>query len=228
MTPRILTVLVLALLLSPVGTSTADPERIGLSSDGTTFGTELPQPLFSPSVDWVPGDSRDAMLYVRNQGGSAAVLTVDILGRRPSELLDSGDLSITASVPGGTSYTPVEDADEHRLIGPDVIADGAVVPVTLRVAFDPASPGTTRLISSDLDFRVTLRQAGDAERSGSGTPGDGPVTAGGSGHGDLSGLLPDTGAQRLTLYAAVAMLLLATGGFLIARRRNDNQGASHG
>jgi len=198
-------VLLMVVVVTPVSSGAADAEPIGLSTDGSAFSPGLDRPLFDPSVTWVPGDARASTFHVRNQGGSAARMTIDVLAGQPSELLDSGDLVVTVSSSDGQSLLEEQD-----------VAAGEIVPVTVRVAYSSSSTNTTQLLVNDLDLRVTLTQAAAPVDLRS-------IATTGSGHGGL----PATGAPTVVVPALLAVLCLATGAVLIARR-HDNEGASHG
>ncbi|MEV7396590.1 LPXTG cell wall anchor domain-containing protein [Aeromicrobium sp. NPDC092404] len=200
----------LVLVVAPPA-SAAD--EIGLSRDGVTFAPSLGGPLFDPAFLWVPSDVESETFYVRNQGGTTARLTVDILGEEVSALMDSGDLDVTATS-GGTSTT-VSDKDEHRLLTIPGVEANEIVPVTITVAFDAASTNETQLLSSDLNFRINLRQTS-------------AVVGDGEDDNDDNGLLPDTGAQAPLWLAALAAIGIGSGAALISRRRTQPEGASHG
>lgn len=188
-------------------------DEIGLSRNGVTFSSSLSGSLFDPTFVWVPGDVESETFYVRNQGDATARLTVDILGKQVSDLLASGDLHVTAT--SGSKTTTVSNAAEHRLLTiPDVEVD-QIVPITVTVTFDEASTNETQLLSSDLTFRINLKQTSAV--LGEGLEDD-----------DDDGLLPDTGAQTPLWLAALAAICIGSGAALISRRRTHTEGASHG
>lgn len=210
----------IAVLFAVVTTmfSTAAPaaaaEELGISSDGVTFTPTFHGPLFDSAIRWVPGDSRDATFYVRNQGGATARMSVDILGDHVGDLLGSGDLTIMASAGGETGSTT--DGEERRLITLPGVAADEIVPVTISVDFDFSAPNDTQLRSSDLNFRINLSQT-------SAVLGEGAEAA-----EDDDGLLPDTGARSPLWLAALAAICIGSGAALISRRRTHTEGASHG
>ena len=205
--------LLLAFGLVLVGAPPASAaDEIGLSRNGVTFSASLSDSLFDPAFIWVPGDIESETFYVRNQGDATARLTMDILGEQVSDLIASGDLRVTAA--GGGNETTVSDAAEHRLLTiPNVEVD-QIVPITVTVAFDEASTNETQLLSSDLTFRINLKQT-------SAVLGEGAEE-------DDDGLLPDTGAQAPLWLAALAAIGIGSGAALISRRRTHTEGASHG
>jgi LPXTG-motif cell wall-anchored protein len=210
---KLLLSLLLAFGLVLVGVPPASAaDEIGLSRDGVTFSSSLSGSLFDPAFTWVPGDVESETFYVRNQGDATARLTVDILGEQVSDLIASGDLHVTAS--SGSHSRTVSDGAEHRLLAiPDVNAD-EIVPITITVAFDDASTNETQLLSSDLKFRINLKQTSAVLGEGA--------------EDDDDGLLPDTGAQSPLWLAALAAIFIGSGAALISRRRTHTEGASHG
>jgi LPXTG-motif cell wall-anchored protein len=201
------TVMALGVVLLAGPASAAD--EIGLSRNGVTFTSSLNGSLFDPAFTWVPGDVESETFYVRNQGGDTARLTVDIVGEQVSDLIESGDLQVTAS--SGNQAKTVSSAGDHRLLNiPDIEAD-EIVPVTVTVAFDDASTNETQLLSSDLTFRINLSQTS---------------TVLGEDDNDGNGALPDTGAPSLWIFG-LGSVLLGTGVAIVSRRRETQQGESH-
>jgi len=205
--------LALAIGIVLIGGPASAANEIGLSRNGVTFTSSLSGSLFDPAFVWVPGDVESETFYVRNQGGDTARLTVDILGKQVSELIESGDLHVTAT--SGSQATTVSSAGDHRLLTvPDVQAD-QIVPVKVTVAFDEASTNETQLLSSELTFRINLKQTS-------------AVLGEGDGDDDGNGLLPDTGASTPLWLAGLAAICIGTGAALISRRRTHTEGAFHG
>ncbi|MEO6606134.1 MAG: LPXTG cell wall anchor domain-containing protein [Aeromicrobium sp.] len=196
------------ILLGSAAPAAADGE-LGISSNGASYSPTFHGPLFSSAIKWVPGDSRTATFYVRNQSTDTASLTVTLLGDHVGQLLDSGDLTVSATG-GGGAFTPASNGDEQLLLLSEGIEGGDVVPVQVKVDFSYSSPNDTQLTSTDLNFRVTLTQTADV------SPGDGST-----------GALPDTGSPDITWIGLFGSILLGTGVAIVSRRRNNPQGESH-
>ena len=154
---------------------------------------------------WVPGDSEHATFFVRNNGGSAGDLTVDVLGSSAGKLLDSGSLQITAKG-GGGAWTSVSAPGRHRLLTAPRVPDGKVEPIAVNVAFDSAAINMTQLRAAKLGFRVTLSESTSASP---GSP------------------LPDTGAPDLRWYAALSAILIGIGLALVSRRNESPRKVHH-
>ncbi len=194
-----------AILLSASAAQAAAESELQLSVDGVLWVNSIDGPLFDAAMRWVPGDSESVTFYLRNNGGTSADLTIDVIGSKAGKLLDSGDLHITAEG-GGGEWTIVSEPGQHRLLTAPDIADEVVEPITVSASFDKSSTNDTQLTAANLRFIVTLSQSADV-----------------AGEGDL---LPDTGAPDVVLYAALSAILLGTGlGFV--RRRNEAQREAH-
>lgn len=194
------------LLAVPAAAPAHAANELGLSLDQKTWTSSISTPLFDPDIRWVPGDSESATFYVRNHGGDAGDLTVDVLGSTAGNLIDSGDLHITAKG-GGGDWTMVSTAGRHRLLSAPSIPDGHIVPIKVNVLFDAASVNPTQLRSSKLSFHITLSQS----------------TAG----SDSDQALPDTGAPDIRLYAALSAILLSVGVGLVRRRSDAPREVNH-
>lgn len=184
------------LLAAASSTPATAAGELGLSVDQVHWSSTISTPLFDDSMRWVPGDSENATFFIRNQGGSTGVLTIDILGSSVGDLIDSGDLHITAKG-GGGEWTSVSASGRRRLLTAPDVADGRVVPILVDVSFDSTSDNQTQVRSSALAFLVTLTES---------VPGDG------------TGTLPGTGAPEVCFFAALSAILLGTGLSFVTRR----------
>lgn len=192
--------LMAALVAVTAGPAGADPE-IGLSRDGTSWASSLGAPLFDSGIRWVPGDSRVASFFVRNESADPAELSVDVLGSRIDSLLDTGDVTISAQG-GSGGWREISTAGTHQLVSDVAARSGAAARVSVKVDFDPASTNMSMRRDLDLRFRVRLIQAAVAVD-------------------DDNGLLPGTGAPALWP-AFIGLALLAGGLSLTSRRRERN------
>ena len=192
--------------------SAASP--LGLSVDGIHWSRSITGPLFDPSWRWVPGDSETATFYVRNQGGTAGDLTVEVLGSQTGDLIDSGDLHVTARGGAGT-WTAVSETGTHRLLTAPGIPNGSVEPIEVNVTFDRSSRNQTQLRASDLSFRVSMSESNVTSNRGAGRRGgDAPE-------------LPQTGAPHALRYALIGAILAGTGLAFISRRDTPDTEDAH-
>lgn len=195
--------------------------ELELSLDGTTWTQSIAGPLFDESMRWVPGDSETASFFIRNNGGSNGTLTVDILSSQFGDLLDSGDLHITARG-GGGDWTDVSDGAQHRLLSATDVAEGEVAEIKVDVSFDAASNNSTQLRAADLNFRVTLSESLPVNPTGLGDN-DGGDGEGAGDNNDVMGL-PGTGAMDVRWFLTIGAILVGVGLAFVSRRREEGEG----
>ncbi len=211
MRPVLPAAVVLALLVWPVPVQAAD--EIGLSIDGVAWAPQLMLPLFDPSTVWVPGGTETRSFELRNQGPSAASLTLEALSQGGDAVL-AADVGVSVRVDGG-AWTPVELGSTPRATTARPIQAGADVSVDVRVVLDPASGSATQDRVMPLSLRVTL--VGDA------SGGDDPDAI-----QDHEGVLPGTGTTLTADRLLAALTLCAAGLVLIVCRRSQVARADRG
>jgi hypothetical protein len=186
-----------AALILLTATPAVAADEIGLSSDGFSWGSTLPQPLFDPAFRWVPGDRETASFWVRNQSGDGALLDVAILGSSVDSLMETGDLSVAVSAAsGGRGSTTT--TGRHKLLSSRLIRPGQTERIDVTVAIDPASTNQSQVKALDLRFEVRLTQdTGTSEE-----PEDDGGHAGDGDDRDRNGFLPGTGGSAPWLLPA--------------------------
>ncbi|MGD9960179.1 LPXTG cell wall anchor domain-containing protein [Nocardioides sp.] len=184
-------------------------DEIGLSLDGTSWSSDLTDPLFDPAIRWAPGDTRVESFLVRNQSSTASTLDVEITNTMVEGLLATGDLHLDAKVGNqpwkAFSGGSVPVSSDLRL------AVGQHERISVRATFDEAADNQTQQLPFDLDFEVRLTQA-----SGIAVPGDNPEPG--------TQPLPATGGPSWWL-AAVGAAALGWGLTLVTRRRKEQPDA---
>lgn len=202
---RALALVLLALGL--VGGALAGPAsaagELGLSPDGVHWAATLPAPIFDPAFRWVPGDSEIGTFYVRNQSSDPGVLDLTMLATAVTDLIDTGDLTVSARVDGG-AWTGVKTSGPHALVAGEDVPAGAIRKVDVKVDFAPASANDSQEKVLDLRFTVSLHQGSSV--SG---PSGGSGSGNGSGPGHGGNGLPNTGSD-------IHLWMLLVGGFSIA------------
>lgn len=183
-------------------------EEIGLSRDGVTWTSELTVPLFEPERRWVPGDDEVRTFWLRNEGPSAASLTIEALSPGGDALL-AADVAFSVRVDGGT-WTPLDLAVPEPDLTVEPLEVGRGVPVQIRAVFDPASTNPTQELVLPLTLRISL--SGDvADEVGAGAV------------DDQGGLLPGTGASLGLEALLAASAMCAVGALLIAGRSSRGE-----
>ena len=207
MTFRALVVAACAALavLAPSTAQAAD--EIGFSNDGVTWSSSLPNPVFDPAFRWVPGDSRTASFFVRNDGPSTALMTIEARSADTDELLAVDDIDLQARVVGG-SWVAIENGIASGPLTQGSIARGDVVQIQVNATFDPNSSNQSQSKRLPLSFTVTLTDALES------------VSAGG-------GLLPSTGAKIGFWPLTLALGASVVGGALVARRSTSAEESAH-
>jgi LPXTG-motif cell wall-anchored protein len=181
-------------------------DQIGLSPDGVDWYDALRRPLFDPERRWVPGDAETASFFVRNEGTSAARLTIEVRSTDGAGLLAGDDIEIAARTAGG-EWLAVENGLASSSLTDRAIDEGGEVRVDVKVRFLWRAPNGTMWERLPLDFEVRLVQAGAAD-----------------GDSGPSGSLPDTGSAVSRLIIWLGAILVGTGLALIAaarRRRRE-------
>ncbi len=216
-----------ALLVAGLLPAAADP-RIGLSQDGRSFAEQLTEPLFDPAVRWVPGDVRTETLWVRNDSGQSADLTVTLDAPALAGLLASGDVEISSRVRGSEA---VVEALPATVAAAEGLTAGEAVPVELTVTMVRAADDATMRAGGALGLQVRLTESSAGQGDGSvgpgtapgddlvlddgGSPGSAPAPAPvGSGGGPLA----TTGMTLPGWAAALGLVAVGIGATLLTRR----------
>jgi hypothetical protein len=152
---------VTAMLLTAQPTQ-ADPKKLLVSNDGSTWGDNLATPLFGDLGPLVPQDSRTSTFFLKNDSKQPARATLAVVDRGPAN--DFTDhLSFTYDVAGTTTPVPVAVAQKPKcktyVTGPS-IAPGGTQAVNVGVSFDDVTGQTAMDETSTVDFVLTLSQVG--------------------------------------------------------------------
>lgn len=179
---------------------------IGLSNDGVHWSSSLGGSLFAPGVRWVPGDTRSASFYVRNQASDPADLTIAVNATDPDGVLTHDDLSLRVQFGDGPpELLAVGGAGR---VNADVLPEGHVRRATVIASLAAGSGNRSQSAGVSFELQVTLVQASAVAL------------------GD-SGLLARTGADpRWPL--AVGCVLLGLGVALLRLRRERTGGPNRG
>jgi hypothetical protein len=187
-------------------------DELGLSNDGITWSSSLPQPLFVSNFHWVPGDRQESSFFVRNESGDGAVLDIAVRGDAVGSLIDTGDL--TVEVRAGTDpWSGTSTAGRHMLVTSMPVAAGQRTKVSVAVALRPAATNQSQARVLELTFDVRLTQ-GLAKGRHRSDDDDDDASA------DHDDGLPDTGGAALWAFLSGAVCM-ATGAVLSARTRRE-------
>ncbi|GAA0189544.1 hypothetical protein GCM10008944_01010 [Cytobacillus oceanisediminis] len=200
-------------LLAPVGAHAAD--EIGISRDGTSWSSNLDEPLFDPGLRWVPGDTRTSSFFVRNQGPSGSAITIEVRSLDSDELLADDDIRLRARAAEGAWVDLRNEVTSTRLTE-KTIEQGAAVRVDVNATFDEASTNQSQVGRLAIAFRVRLADAAAGE------PGD-DLDGAGPSAGDTVGDLPDTGSPTPRWIVLGGLGLALVGVLLASRLRVDRE-----
>lgn len=200
----------LAVVVMAMAAVPAHADQTAVSRDGRHWAAGLDQPLFDPSVRWVPGDAAEATFWVRNQGESAGVLTLAVDSADEDRLLAGGWVRLSARTTGGSWVVLARTGTRYVLDG--AVPAGGTQPVTVRAAYGSKAGNATQRDRARLTFIVTLTDT--TARAG---------TSPGSTHGP-TGALSGTGAPAVGWVLGLAALCLIAAAMLL-RRRGERHGS---
>lgn len=186
-------------------------DGVAVSHDGVTWGSNLDQPLFDESIRWVPGDSRMARFYVRNDTDDTARMDVDLIATNVDELLDTGELDVEVRFAEG----PWQGAGQARSLrlSSQQVGGRASGPVDVRVSFRADATNVSELLAFQMNLRVTLTETEAAP------PGP-PAPPAQNRTGGLT--LPITGSQIHPMVVASGVAAFTLGALLVTRRRREH------
>ncbi|WP_269938281.1 hypothetical protein [Arthrobacter sp. HY1533] len=152
-----------ALLAGPASAEPNKNELLQLSSDGVNFATDAIPTMFRSTKGYVPGESRRALIWVRNASKHPAHLSVAVrnTGMATSSVLpkhlffkaQSQNRSPAAtSLPASGTCTP--------LIDDWTLAGGAVLPLTVDLGLLVDAPNSTRKQSAEFALTFLMQEQG--------------------------------------------------------------------
>jgi hypothetical protein len=139
-------------------------DSIKVSLDGEHWTSAVDGALLTTAKPWTPGQTRSAIVYVRNGGPAPVDAEVTVLCRSDDVLVLDGYLALTTQVgqAPGTSF-PVA-AQPHK-VEIDGLAAESTVPLTVAATFDDGAPIGTTVDSSKVWFELEIKGA-RSERAG--------------------------------------------------------------
>lgn len=179
-------------------------DEVGLSLTGRTWAASLDADLFATPYRWVPGDAETRRFFVRNQGPTAATMTLAVEGGDLDGLLARRDVVLRARLAG----QPWQElaAGAERTLSTELLPAAGIRRVEVEARFLASSTNHSETRRLPLHFVVTLTDGAAAPSAHDGGPAD----------------LPSTGSTVDTWTLAAAAALIATGLLLLAGRRKEN------
>lgn len=202
--------------------------HLQLSSDGVNYGRSLPGPVFGRISGYVPGSTSSADIWVRNDAGDSAFLSVAALVvAADAEMATHLGLRIDSDL-GSTARTPLAGSCSDLAVG-WAVAAGESVRLTLNLDLDPSAPNATRRQRTEIAFRFLLEDQDGSTRRGACASGGGTVTPGlpDSAHPAAApmGSLASTGTSDPLRWLAAALGAVAAGTGLVVFGRRQKAGA---
>ena len=209
----------------------ATGSHLQLSSDGVNYGRSLTGPVFGPISGYVPGSTSSADVWVRNDAGDNAFLSVAALVvDADADMASNLGLRIESDL-GSTARTALAGPGSCSDIAVGwAVAAGENVRLTLNLDLDPDAPNATRRQRTELAFRFLLEDQDGSTRRGACASGGGTVLAGlpDSDHPPAAapnGSLANTGTADPFRWLAAALAAVAAGAGILAFVRRQRAGA---
>lgn len=160
------------LALAPaVAAEAADEVTVG--TDGVTWGSTLSGPLFGTIVGFVPEESRDATLWVKNSSPYNVAVRVTLDSATWTDQDYAAALSLGASAPGATGSTTIvaSTAACRVLLSGVILSPGESIPVTMTLTLGSLTGRTGQDATVTMNLGVTVFDtAGSTAPSDCSTP----------------------------------------------------------
>lgn len=130
-------------------------DSISLSLDGVHWTKELRGALLDSRESWEPGESRSAIVYLKNAGPDPVDADVSVLCTSTDEVLTDHYLTMTAQVDEG-SPTELPVYGEPHDLPVDGLGSEEVVPITLEVTLADTAPIGSMLDGRAVDVRLSV------------------------------------------------------------------------
>lgn len=217
---RLWSVLGLTAILFCLAASAAQAsDEFHVSWDGDVWSEQLSEPLFEPTVRWVPGDFEVEVFYVRNQAEGGATLTIAVTAVDRDHLMVYEDIRLSARLASG-DWVDLEHTEENFRLNNDELPAGEVSKVEVRAYFDSNSPNRSQNKELALNFRVILSDAQVAIENPEAPRADDE---------ESTGPLPQTGTSGLHWFILAAGTAIGVGMAVlgIRKREESKHGPSH-
>lgn len=133
-------------------------DSIKLSLDGEHWRSDVDGALLASEKPWKPGETRSAIVYVKNSGPGPVDADVTIACRSTDDLVVDGHLALTTqvdqepAVPFAVEMTPTKVMIEG-------LAADSTVPVTVTATFGDTAPIGAVIDSHDVRLELRIRGA---------------------------------------------------------------------
>jgi hypothetical protein len=133
-------------------------DSIRLSLDGEHWTEVVDGDLLASEQPWLPGETRSAIVYVRNGGPAPVDADVTIACRSTDQLVLDGHLALATQVDQEPAV-PFAAEMKPRKVLIEGLAAGSTVPLTVTATFDGTAPIGSAIDSRDVRLALTIRGA---------------------------------------------------------------------
>lgn len=186
-------------------------DELHVSWDGDVWSEQLSDPLFDPTVRWVPGDFEVEVFYVRNQAEGGATLTIAVTAVDRHYLMGYEDIRLSARLAPG-DWVDLEHTEQNFRLNNDALPAGEVHKVEVRAYFDSNSPNRSQNKELALNFRVILSDGHVATED---------PEAPGADDEESTGPLPQTGTSGLHWLILTAGTAIGVGMAVLGMRKRE-------
>lgn len=137
-------------------------DAIKLSLDGEHWTDVVDGDLLVSEQPWLPGETRSAIVYVRNSGPAPVDAEVTVICRSTDELVLDGLLALATQVDQGPAVPFAVDVEPRKVIIEGLAAD-STVPLTVTATFDGTAPIGATIDSHDVRLALRIRGARSAD-----------------------------------------------------------------
>ncbi|SEE63693.1 hypothetical protein SAMN04489740_1996 [Arthrobacter alpinus] len=154
------------LLAGPATGAENKNHLLELSSDGVNFATDAIPTMFRSTKGYVPGESRQGLIWVRNASKQSAHLSLAVrnTGTARTSVLP-GQLHLQAQAQGRSATAVALPAAGGcaPLVDGWPLAAGAVLPLTIDLGLALDSPNSTRKQAADFTLTFVLQEQGPGQ-----------------------------------------------------------------
>lgn len=133
-------------------------DSIELSLDGEHWTDVVDGDLLASERPWVPGETRSAIVYVRNSGPAPVDADVTVDCRSTDQLVRDGYLALTTQVDQGPAVEFAAGMEPSKVVIDGLAAD-STVPLTVTATFDGTAPIGATIDSRDVRLELRIRGA---------------------------------------------------------------------
>lgn len=211
---RRLVLLAAVLLVAATAPARAEDELL-VSGDGTTWSVAVTQPLFDPTVRWVPGDYRDSGFWVRNTTDQAARVELSFTSQDVNALVADGNLMLKVRTTAAAWQPLLVERAQHVVAA--TIPGGSTTEVLVRATLATNASNATMTDLAHLDFTARLTSVDAAPIVP--PPGEPPTSPAPTDPGSGGVRLPGTGAVIPGWLVVVGLATLGAGIALVGGAR---------